>query len=144
MGYRSDVRLITSKKGFEELQKFVKNYLGKDNKDDNLLENPDIRFVHSNGVLLGWNDIKWYEYCDHKDVDSIEAGLEHLKDNDFSYRFARIGEDYNDYDYNYCESSKDREKYLPCPCMERYFNDEEIKKQLSQLYESNNEKEVVM
>ena len=33
MGYRSDIRIITSKDGYEELKEFVKKYLGEDNKD---------------------------------------------------------------------------------------------------------------
>ena len=37
MGYRSDIRIITSKDGFEILKEFIKGYL-KDNKEDyNLL-----------------------------------------------------------------------------------------------------------
>ena len=31
MGYRSDVRIITSKKGFKELRKFTDNYLKEKN-----------------------------------------------------------------------------------------------------------------
>ena len=43
MGYRSDIRIITSEKGFEELKKFVTKYLKEHNEDYNLLENCDIK-----------------------------------------------------------------------------------------------------
>lgn len=34
MGYRSDVRIVTSKNGFEELKKFVENYLKEHESDE--------------------------------------------------------------------------------------------------------------
>ena len=33
MGYRSDIRIVTSKEGFEKLQEFVRNHLKK-NKEN--------------------------------------------------------------------------------------------------------------
>lgn len=40
MGYRSDVRIMTTKKGFKELNEYVKDYLSKLNHDEyNLLDN---------------------------------------------------------------------------------------------------------
>ena len=62
MGYRSNVRILTSKNGYEKLQKHVSEYLKEKNIDYNLLENSDLRFVSSKGVLIGWNYIKWYDW----------------------------------------------------------------------------------
>ena len=120
MGYRSDVRIVTSKKGFEELQKYVKGFLG-DNNDYNLLKSTDVLFEGKNGVLMGWNNIKWYDDCDFKEIDAIENGMKHLSEKDFGYRFARIGENYDDYE----EKSNDpeNEEYLPFPSMTREFDD---------------------
>ena len=111
MVYRSDVRIITSKKGYEKLQKHVEKYL-KDKKEDyNLLENSDLRYVSSKGVLIGWNSIKWYEWSDYAEVDSIMDGLNKLKDDDYSYRYARIGESYCDLEEDYYDSRSNDEDF---------------------------------
>ena len=70
MGYRSDVRIITSKKGYDRLSKYVRKAVN-DDIDMNLLENTDLKCVSSSGVLIGWNSIKWYEWSDYKSVDAI-------------------------------------------------------------------------
>ena len=43
MGYRSDVRIVTTNKGYDELKKYTDNYLKENNfKYDNLLEACDL------------------------------------------------------------------------------------------------------
>src|SRR5574344_801960 len=99
MGYRSNVRIMISKKGYDELKKYTDNYLFEKNWEyGNLLNNFDIRAVNNDSVYLGWNDIKWYDYEDYEDVNAIVYGLKYLEENDYSYRFARLGEDYDDYE----------------------------------------------
>ena len=45
MGYRSDVRILTTKKGFKELKKFTDNYLKEKNYTyGNLLD--DCKMIH--------------------------------------------------------------------------------------------------
>ena len=48
MGYRSDVRIVTSKKGFKVLDDYVKKYLREHDKNRNwnLLKRPDIKKKH--------------------------------------------------------------------------------------------------
>lgn len=129
MGYRSDVRLLTTKKGYDQLSKFVREKIG-DSVDYNLLENCDIKSVHHNAVYMGWNSTKWYEgdveYF--KDVDAIMKGLEYLNDNKFSYHYARFGEDYNDVD-EFCSDYKEDELDI-FPCFERHFDDDYVIKEL--------------
>ena len=55
MGYRSNIRIITSKDGYEKLKEFVTNYLKEHNEDYNLLEECDIRQKGKNQVNFGWN-----------------------------------------------------------------------------------------
>lgn len=123
MGYRSDVRIITSKKGFDELKKYVSNVLGDDNLKINLIENPDILSIHKNYVLIGWDDIKWYEYCDFKEIDSILDGLNYLSENNYSYQLSKMGENLDDFNEEYIQN--DNDIVLPYPQTIRCFDDKE-------------------
>ncbi len=122
MGYRSDVRIITSKKGFNELNKYVKDYLSKLDFDEyNLLDNLGFKAENDYSVYFGWNWVKWYS--SYESVDAIESGLQHLKDKDMSFRFARIGESYDDYEEDSYESENEEEQDLDYPSMIREFDD---------------------
>jgi hypothetical protein len=122
MGYRSDVRIITSKKGFNELNKYVKDYLKNLNHEDyNLLDDLKFKAENDYSVYFGWNWVKWYQ--GYESVDAIESGLQHLKDKDMSFRFARIGESYDDYEEDSYESENEDEQDLDYPSMLREFDD---------------------
>ena len=124
MGYYSDVRIRTSKKGYEEL----KNYIDKviyskrnslenfNNYDYNLLNHTDIqkdvKVQYNNEeprdeVYIGFNSLKWYD--GYEDVDAIMNGLDHLGEKGYSYHFIRIGEDYDDIEEKYIKSSLENE-----------------------------------
>ncbi len=128
MGYRSDVRIMTTKKGFNELKKFTNKYLKNKNFEYlNLLEDLDFNKETEYAKYFGWNNIKWYETCEgYEDVDAIIEGLNYLKDKDFSYRYVRIGESYDDYEEMYNESDKESEQDLEYPFMIRKFDDEYV------------------
>lgn len=98
MGYRSDVRIILSIDGFNELSKHVKEYLrlNKLNDNYNYLKYMDAVHRAKDAIYFGWNDIKWYETYDG--VFPIMSGLKNLQENQYSYRYMRIGEDYGDID----------------------------------------------
>ena len=122
MSYRSDVRIITSKKGFNELNKYVKDYLSKLDFDEyNLLDNLKFKAENDYSVYFGWNWVKWYS--SYESVDAVESGLQHLKDKDMSFRFARIGESYDDYEEDSYESENEEEQDLDYPSMIREFDD---------------------
>lgn len=122
MGYRSDVRIMTTKKGFKELNKYVKDYLSKLNPDEyNLLDNLEFKAENDYAVYFGLNWLKWYDGYDS--VDAIESGLNHLRDKDMSFRFARIGESYDDYEEDSYESENEEEQDLEYPSMNREFDD---------------------
>lgn len=110
MGYRSDVRIVTTIEGYKKLNEFVKNYI-KDTNEDNLLEDCDIKRKNDEVIYFGWDWVKWYENC-NTDVDAIMKGLEHLKRNDYSYRYARLGEDYEDYEEQFFDSNRESEPKL--------------------------------
>lgn len=128
MGYRSDVRIMTTQKGFKELKKFIDNYLKEKNyKYGNSLDECKIIYEDKYAKYIGWNGIKWYRGENYEDIDAIEEGLDHLREKDLSYRFARIGESYDDYEeYSYESENFEDEQDLEFPNMERYFDDEYV------------------
>lgn len=124
MAYRSDVRIVVSSKGYEELKKYVSDNLPPDLKQYNLLDNTDLKLLRKDQIMLGWNAVKWYEYVDFKEVDSIMDGLDSLKDKNYSYRYVRLGEQFDDIDEKYVDGESDKDIFLEYPQIERYFNDD--------------------
>lgn len=129
MGYRSDVRIIVSKNGFEKLKEFVEKYL-KENSDgeieDNLLEMCDVKQEGEEQSYFGWNYLKWYDGC--TDVDAIMKGLDYLEDNEYSYRYMIIGENKDDVEERFYDGEKDGEIDLEYPSMIREFDDDYVTK----------------
>ena len=121
MGYTSDVRIVTSKKGFKELKKYVDNYL-KDKNEYNLLDNIQYKTDNKYSCYFGWDYVKWYEES-YDSVIAIMDGLDHLRENNYSYRYSRIGENYDDYDEHYFESEIEDEQDLEFPSLIRAFDD---------------------
>lgn len=99
MGYRSDVRIRTTKEGYEVMKKFVENYI-KEKKlrgtDWNLLEHAEITEAEDS-ITLDWSDLKWYEGINgYEDVDAIMNSLYELDKRDIDYQYMRIGEEDDD------------------------------------------------
>ena len=125
MGYRSDVRILVSKKGFEELRKFVlkeiENYnLSEDGDYDyNLLNHATIHLNKTRTqVQLDWSWLKWYD--GYKDVDAIMHGLDFLDEKGYGYRFCRIGENMDDIEEVSVDGDNDDEE-LDYVCVSRSF-----------------------
>lgn len=131
MGYRSDVRIITSRKGFEKLSEFVINYLkekGLDIKNYNLLKMLEINVQGKEQYYFGWNGVKWYDGIEgYEDVNAIMKGLDYLSENEYSYRYMIIGESYDDIEEQSYDGAKDEDIYLEYPCMIREFDDDYLK-----------------
>ena len=131
MGYRSDVRIVTSKKGFKELTKFVNDYM-KDKNEYNLLDNIQHKTDNKYSCYFGWDYVKWYQES-YDGVIAIMKGLEHLKDNNYSYRYSRIGENYDDYDEHYFESDIEEEQDLEYPSFIRGFDDDYVRENMKKI-----------
>lgn len=105
MGYRSDVRIRTTKEGLEIMKKFVEKYIEekvpqekRNGYDYNLLNSAEIT-EGSDCITLDWTDIKWYENCQgYEDVDAIMNSLDILDEKDIDYQYMRIGEENDDID----------------------------------------------
>ena len=104
MGYRSDVRIRTTKEGYEVMKNFVEKYIKENVSEDaqgldwNLLNSAEITET-GNSITLDWENIKWYNGIDgYQDVDAIMKSLDELSDKDIDYQYMRIGEENNDID----------------------------------------------
>lgn len=130
MAYRSDVRIVVSKKGYQELSLYVNKYLKEHHGEiyENLLNKCTIK-KGKYFYYLKWNSIKFYEW--NNEIQAIYEGLEHLKTSDYSYRIAVLGENLDDYSERYFESSKEREQDLPYPSLIRKFDDCEVEQCLN-------------
>lgn len=127
MGYRSDVRIITSKKGYKVLRDYVNKNAVKYRTPDydfNLMNRLDILKETPDGtqVMFGWSYIKWYD-GQYEDVDLIIEALNHLSENQFNWRMTRIGESYDDIEEDYYDGSQ-TDTELEWPWVIRDFDDE--------------------
>lgn len=108
MSYYSDVKLITTMKGWKKIQKAV---LEAD-PDSILAGASHVREVGRRFQLVEFNDIKWYEY-DRADVKAFMATVGKLLVEDIPYNYLRMGEDYGDVE----ESSSWVDGYDDMPCL---------------------------
>ena len=53
-------------------------------------------------------------------------GLDSLQENEYSYRYAILGENNDDYEEQYYEGNRDGEENLEFPCLIREFDDSYI------------------
>lgn len=99
MGYRSNVRIRTTKEGYEVMKKFVENYIKErelKGTDWNLLKHAEITEAEDS-ITLDWDYVKWYEGIQgYEDVDAIMKSLDELSDKDIDYQYMRIGEENDD------------------------------------------------
>lgn len=127
MGYRSDVRIIVSKEGYEELKEYVKEQALKyatEDYDYNLLNHTFRKYTKDNGdqVLLCWEYLKWYDM--NEDVKIIMNALDFLDEKGYSYRYARIGENMDDIEELCIDGALDQ--YLDYPSIIRCFEDSDF------------------
>lgn len=91
MGYRSQVRIVSTKSGFEKLKAITVC----PECTVSLLEELD-KYHESDGlVYFGWDYIKWYE--DYSDVRLVLTGIEDLYEQGEVFKLARLGEDFGDF-----------------------------------------------
>lgn len=106
MGYYSDVKLITTKKGWARLDAAVCKAEGitKENEQDNHWLTDHTHYVEGKGyVLAEWNNIKWYDWGDNA-VGVLMRELNALYLDDIPFEFMRTGEEYEDVEYLHHDS----------------------------------------
>ena len=100
MGYRSEVRIATTREGYDLMCKKV----------DTLSEGLDCYplmgsrrepefFDEENGtVVFGWDNIKWYDGM-LADVTNVVEALAEVAEQEIPYEFCRIGESWDDIEF---------------------------------------------
>lgn len=97
MGYRSDVKLITTKEGWKRIRQAVtqtddggwSHWSGNEST---------VPICNGKYVLTEWCDVKWYERHDDV-VDAIMRELKRFDAEHIPYQYLRIGEDWDDNEY---------------------------------------------
>lgn len=115
MGYCSDIRIVMKKKDYPKFSKYVEDYIAEKQAQYNLMEHIDVKEEGTQTIYIGWNYLKWYE--EYPKVQAVHEALDKFRDEGLSFTFARIGEDYDDYEEDYNNND------LPFPQLERYFDD---------------------
>lgn len=104
MGYRSDVRIMTTPEGFRQMcerawvlaeERGWQDYCVLLPKPETAYENSFAFFdVSESYICFGYDWIKWYE--DYRDVLLVKEALEYVGDAGIPWQFMRDGEDYDD------------------------------------------------
>lgn len=126
---KSDVRIVTSINGFVALKQFVNSYLNKNinnNSVKNLLEHCDIQHRNHRQCYFGWNEYSNWDGYKEINSEAIMEGLRLLEENNYSYRYYKLGEDKENYEENFFDSEKEGEQDLEYPNIIRQFDDRYI------------------
>lgn len=99
MGYYSNVKLITTKEGWQRIQQAVKQATPDDWR---YTANDECTVPVCDGkyVLVEHEDIKWYEN-QFPEVDAFMRELKRFDAEHIPYQFMRIGEDESDNEYRF-------------------------------------------
>lgn len=123
MGYRSDVRIVMKKKDYPKFSKYVEDYIAEKQAQYNLMKHIDVKEEGKQTIYIGWNYLKWYkEY--YPEVQAVHDALNKFRDEGLSFTFARIGDNYDDYEEDYNNND------LSFPQLMRYFDDTQITAEL--------------
>lgn len=118
MGYRSDVRIVMKKKDYPKFNKYVEDYIAEKQAHYDLMKHIDVKEEGTQTIYIGWNYLKWYE--EYPEVQAVHEALNKFRDEGLSFTFARMGEDYADYEEDYNNND------LPFPQLTQYFDDTQI------------------
>lgn len=133
--YRTDIRLVVKKEGFEILKELCK--VEKNEFLNDLMDEKNIKNKIADIVYLGWNN------ANYTMVEFIKDSLYKLEDDDISYNIAIRGENNDDVEIYGNIAEKDIGKRIPEPYIERSFNEDEIKQEIEEYAKSFKEKDKV-
>lgn len=130
MGYRSDVRIITTKDGFEKMMNYINEELSKKENEnyDNPLNKLDAKEETTNLIMFGWDWIKYDSL--NLSYKLVQDSLKKLEESNISYSICINGEEIGDVERYRFDSEKDKEIKIPVPSIGCKFDDKETKKDL--------------
>ncbi|WP_165047562.1 MULTISPECIES: hypothetical protein [unclassified Adlercreutzia] len=100
MGYRSEVKIATTRKGYDQMCEYVDAL--SDGLDTFPLMGscckPDFFEERDGCVVFGWDYIKWYEGL-LADVSNVVDALSEIDECGLPYEFCRIGESWDDIEF---------------------------------------------
>lgn len=108
MGYRSDVRIATTREGYERICRCV-DELAQDSEIEQLIGtkvSPHHFEEYAGSVVFGWDFVKWYVGV-LDDVTNVTKALSELATHGIPYEFCRIGENWDDVEYESCDENWD-------------------------------------
>lgn len=110
MGYRSDVKLVSTKEGWERIKRAVTIA----NLDNTYLVDDELVVPVCNGkyILYEIEWVKWYD--SYAEVDAFMHALFLLEHDNIPYNFIRVGEDWGDIEEH---SNTMYNKYPDLPCL---------------------------
>ena len=104
MGYRSEVRVMTTPDGFKKMQDIAWKLAEEKNLDDDVVlfpkyeQSPDECFdycdIQNDYMCFGLDWVKWYD--GYQDVSLFMETLEVANQNGISWQFIRVGEEFDD------------------------------------------------
>lgn len=100
MGYRSEVRIATTREGYDRMCELVDG-LSEEHEGYPLMgtnRQPDFYDEEHGSVVFGWDDIKWYEGL-YADIGNVVKALGELEEREVPYEFCRIGESWDDIEF---------------------------------------------
>lgn len=124
MGHKSQVRLITTKEGFNILKQ-MRHFINDDYLPT-VLENTTIKKEFGKVIYLGWDNV----YLAKETL--IKESVIDLEEHDVPYTLSILGEYQENELEEFFYNSKNKEiKELPFPSVIRNFDEKDIEEQLS-------------
>lgn len=118
MGYRSDVKLITTKKGWKRIQQSVKQ-VAPDSWEYVAGDEHMVPIMEGEYVLVEHDGVKWYEN-DFPEVYAFMLELKRFNAEHIPYQFMRTGEDWEDNEYLFsCDWGSDEYDDMPMLMLKR-------------------------
>lgn len=108
MGYRSEVRIATTREGYDQMCERV-DFLSDGHDTYPLMgmhRVPDFFDEQDGCVVFGWDDIKWYEGL-LADVSNVVDALREIDENGLPYEFCRIGENWDDIEFRASDNNEE-------------------------------------
>ncbi len=101
MGYRSEVRIATTREGYDRVCAHV-DALSSGGDSYPLIgtkQEPEFFDEQDGSVVFGWDWIKWYD-GQLADVTNVSDALSEIADAGIPYEFCRVGESWDDIEFH--------------------------------------------